>query len=584
MLGVQTTSGVKWRVAVGGAMLALSAVGCGIELEDRDALGDRARDGDQLELRPVTEGERPMMLRGDGIRTPLLTLDELRALPSSGAGSTPADVQALLDPPATYDLSAYQTPIRDQLDRGSCGTFATVAAIEAAYKRTWGLTLDLSEQYMFHVSKSTTLSYPRIYQYENQSSYWYGGGWPTTQYLLPVESLAPYAGYSGCPAGASCTPLNSIPGASALVWAADPAANHVTQQQVDAFEYSPLHIPMAARLDAKYGVATWTDYGGADARNTSLLESLISSNREVVLAFSLNWRRLPSGIWDYDSTVNDGGHAMLLIGYNRTDGYFLAKNSWGGAAYYKLSYRLLQNSSYAAAVVNTVVSPYGAPQAKARWMGKWYQDHEGWRGTLVVRRLTPASNAPVRLGTHYLYGSYANGHSVNGYSIDSNRGHRFYIASGTENPPGELTGQPFEIDQYDNDSNHAAGTVWWDTSGKGGVHLGRSDLVMPYSNTFSTGEWVGTWDLNSNGTLGVLNISSVTATSGDYVLAASLTLGGTVRTVSGTLERARPTIAHLLVDGVNSYTLHYHFWEDRLASGEVTRSGVPRNGVHAVRR
>ena len=532
--------------------------------------------------------DRAYVVRADGQRTPLLTLEELKLMPGQAKDATKDELGVSTVPPPSYDLSAYQTPVRDQLDRGTCGTFATVAAIEAAYKRTWGLTLDLSEQYMFHVAKSTGVSYPRIYLYENQSSYWYGGGWPTTQYMLPLESQAPYAGYTYCPAGASCTPLNSIPGATSLVWAPDPVDNHVTQQQVDDFEYSSLHIPPAARLAARYGVASWTDYNWVDARNTTLLETLISSNKEVVISVDLKWKYLPSGVWDYDPSGSSwGGHAFLLIGYDRVAGTFLVKNSWGGtapAAYLRVSYNFLQNAAYGAATVNSVVNPYGAAQAKAKWIGKWYQDHEGWYGTLVVRRITPVDNSPVRLGTHYLYSSYSNGHSVNGYSQDADHGLRFYVASETENSPGSLTGQPFEVDQYDANANHAAGTVWWAPSGEGGVHLGRSYLGMPYSNTFSISEWLGTWDLSSNGTDGVLTITSVTATAGDYVVGATLVLGGISRTITGTLERSRPTIAHLLVDGVSNYTLHYHFWEDRLASGQVTRTGYVRTGAHAVRR
>lgn len=535
----------------------------------------------------VEEDGRPYVVRADGGRIPLLTADELLEMhaPVETTGAEAFNVFAV--PPASYDLSAYQTPVKDQMDRGTCGTFATVAAIEAAYRRIHGVTLDLSEQYMFHVAKSTGVSYPRIFQYENQSSYWYGGGWPTTQYMLPTEASAPYAGYRSCPSGTTCTPLDSIPGASALVWAADPAENRVTQQQVDDFEYSPLHIPAAARNTARYGVASFSDYSATDARNTTLLETLISSNKEVIISVDTKWKTLPSGILDWDPTATGGGHVVLLIGYDRTAGYFLVKNSWGGtapAAYLKFSYNFVRNAAYGAATVNSVVSPSSSAQAKAKWIGKWYQDHEGWRGTMVVRRITPVSNSAVRLGTYYASGSYASGHSVNGLSLDGNRGLRYYVASETENAPGTLTGQRFEADQYDWTPEHAAGTVWWGTTGEGGVRLGRSSFSMPYSNTFATSEWVGTWDVNNNGNTGVLTITSVTATSGDYVVNASLVMGGVSRTITGTVERARPTIAHFVVDGVNNYTLHYHFWEDRLASGSVTRTGVVRNGVHAVRR
>lgn len=564
--------------------LTLGLAGCTDELLDETEPSQAQADDDAVDdPTPVEEDGRSYVLRNDGSKIPLLTREELIDTSARVDDATEAIIPYDL-PPAAYNLSAYQTPIKDQLDRGSCGTFATVAAIEAAYKRTHGLTLDLSEQYMFHVAKSTGVSYPRIYLYENQSSYWYGGGWPTTEYMLPTEAYAPYAGYGRCPAGAACTPLDTIPGATALVWRAEPALNTVTQQQVDDFEYSPLHVPPAARNNAKYGVASFSDYGYDDARNTSLLESLIASNKEVVISVDLKWRLLPSGIYDYDSTARGGGHVFLLIGYDRAAGYFLVKNSWGGTSYLKVSYNFLRNAAFAAATVNTVVSPSAAPQAKAKWMGKWYQDHEGWYGTLVVRRITPPSNGPVRLGTYYADGSYASGRSVNGYSIDSNTGLRLYVAAETENAPGTLTGQRFDVDQYAWNPEHAAGTTWWGTTGEGGVHLGRSYMRMPYSNTFSPGEWVGTWDLNSNGNTGVLTITSVGPTSGDYVVNATLLMGGVWRTVTGTVERARPTIAHLTVDGVNNYTLHYHFWEDRLTSGNVTRTGYVRTGVHAVRR
>lgn len=576
----------KW-ICVASVAASVGLSGCLTDEAVLDGAGETESFGDDGALPahdavPIKFGARSFIERLDGSRIPLLRPDEMER-PVAGAVGPSVPGPTYLVAPATADLSAYQTPIKNQLDRGTCGSFATVAAIEAAYKRTWGLTLNLSEQYMFHVAKSTGVSYPRIYQYENQSSYWYGGGWPQTDYWLPLESDAPYAGYTGCPAGAACTPLNSIPGASALVWAASPADNRVTQKQVDDWEYSPLHIPANARNNARYGITSFTNYDTAQSRDTALLESLIASQKEVVISVDLKWVYGADSVYHYSATGAGGGHVFLLIGYNRSQGWFLVKNSWGESGYLKVGYDFIRNASFGAAVVNAVVPPSAGAQAKAKWMGKWVQDHDGWPGTLVIRRLTNPANAPTRLGTYYASGAYTSGHSANGLSIDADRGLRYYVAAEVENAPGALTGQRFEADQYDSAPTHAAGSAWFGTDGIAGLHLGRAALPMVYSNTFSTAEWVGTWDLDLNGTRSVLAISAVTATAGDYNLSATVSFAGTTRAVTGTLERARPGIAHLVIDGAN-VTLRYHFWEDKLASGFTLRTGYARAGAHAVRR
>ena len=47
--------------------------------------------------------------------------------------------------PTAVDLSSGQTPVRNQGQRGNCFIHATVAAMEAAYKRAGYGDLDLSE-------------------------------------------------------------------------------------------------------------------------------------------------------------------------------------------------------------------------------------------------------------------------------------------------------------------------------------------------------------------------------------------------------------------------------------------------------
>src|SRR5262245_19262897 len=77
------------------------------------------------------------------------------AAPPANQTNTPTPRRLL---PPRVDLSGNQTPIRDQGGRDTCTVFAMTAAIEAAYKRLYGLNLDLSEQYFNHVQKAFWLN------------------------------------------------------------------------------------------------------------------------------------------------------------------------------------------------------------------------------------------------------------------------------------------------------------------------------------------------------------------------------------------------------------------------------------------
>ena len=72
-----------------------------------------------------------------------------------------------------FSLARYQTGFRDQRGRETCYSFASCAAMEAAYKRSSGLELELSAQYNFHMNKVTEL-FPGYATdarpYENNSS------------------------------------------------------------------------------------------------------------------------------------------------------------------------------------------------------------------------------------------------------------------------------------------------------------------------------------------------------------------------------------------------------------------------------
>jgi hypothetical protein len=55
--------------------------------------------------------------------------------------------------PADQDLRGILTPVRNQLHRGTCVAFATIALLESKILRDTGQSVDLSEQYAYYVAR-----------------------------------------------------------------------------------------------------------------------------------------------------------------------------------------------------------------------------------------------------------------------------------------------------------------------------------------------------------------------------------------------------------------------------------------------
>ncbi len=538
--------------------------------------------------------------------------------------------------PSYYSLDSYQTPIRNQESRNTCFDFAAVAALEAAYKRSFSLNLDLSEQYTHHLYKSTPFNQDQLtkgFHYENQASYWEFGDIYYTldllkNYRIPAEDGQAHAGrtWTGgyplptyetgpVPIGNGTTYrykyemdklLSDNTAAAGLMATDNPDTSPVTQANVDAWEYSPTYMPWQSAVDCRYGVTGFTWLGDGTDVSTSTLEQTLLSGKEVVISMDLFWKSTTSGgvtTMDYNATLkadvdagrkkHPGNHAVLLIGYDRTNQIFFFKNSWGGTSYLRTTYDFMAKCLTRAVVVDGVVDPNAGTQVGERWLGRWNMDHDGWKGQLVVRRLPDAANDPVRLGS-YIDGNGAS-HDVNGWLTDGGQGIVFFMAGGDQvTSSGQQAGQRFEAHTYGWEPSNAAGSTTWNNDAYG-LFLSRDPIPGQYHAGFDRSLWVGTWDMDHDGWHGALSISRVYDRRlyvGGRIISfpafdATYTAGdGTVYRVAGSLSFGKTWQASFTIPfpgNSQPFNVNFHTWESNVFSGSTVWNGTTF-GVHAIKR
>jgi hypothetical protein len=262
-------------------------------------------------------------------------------------------------------LAQWQTPIRAQGDRGTCYAFAVCAAMEAAYRRQFGVSLDLSEQFAFHINKAGELyggfeTDPR--QHENNSSMWgfqgdSGLALKLVRTGIPSEADAPYL-----TDGQMAPVCAGIPSAKGLT---DTADDNLAQEVLDAFEFAEGHVPLASRYKSRYRVESASFL--PDSPTKEQIQAVIASGHEVI--------------------ADIPGHCVLIVGYDNVAGEWLIKNSWGGTDLVRAEFGdPFWGAVGGAAYITSVAAP--AVQKDDWWLGSWNMDHDGWRGRLVIRRHT----------------------------------------------------------------------------------------------------------------------------------------------------------------------------------------------------
>lgn len=363
-----------------------------------------------------------------------------------------------------------------QGSRGSCWAFAGIAALEAAYARK-GIRVDLSEQYVFSLSKAheNHVSGPGIHSlvgFQGSSdivhhlAYW----------AVPLSRHAPYIDQPQLKALA-----DAIPGTGRALT----GAGGGTKEQADWFEFDLRTIPLTSRWSAQYKVekfATLTNFTNAD------LKRVLSAGHDVVV--------------DVNDKVNGGGHALLVFGFDDATQTFDIKNSQSLPGFASMRYSgdpqfdILYGTAYYITEVSAV-----ATQWPAMWMGRWETDHDGWRGRLVLRRFLdiranvgpPGPGNRISLGTWY--GRDGRVLDVVGHFVDGGRGLLC-----------DIGGQPFELYLHSRDPYRAAGRCAWNGTWYG-VVLSRGTAVGAGSG-FDRLETIGQWDTVHDGWRGQLRIGA----------------------------------------------------------------------------
>ena len=189
----------------------------------------------------------------------------------------------------------YVSAVTNQKKCGSCWAFAMTAGLESNVLRTQNSSgpVDLAEQVMLSCSGVGSCN----------------GGTLNASFLqetgLPDESAYPYTATDG-----SCD--TAAPG-----W-----------------------------QSTAHKIAAW----GSVSKTLKAIKTAINENGPLPTAFYVyeDFMHYKSGVYSYTTGKKLGGHAVLLVGYNDPEQYFIVKNSWGTGwgenGFFKIAYSEMSNS------------------------------------------------------------------------------------------------------------------------------------------------------------------------------------------------------------------------------------------------
>ncbi len=236
-----------------------------------------------------------------------------------GDAAASESVEMMASLPNSVDRRTVQSSVKNQRERGTCVAHASCGCLESFPH----IPDDLSEQYLHY-----------------KFNEFIGRSHDADQGLKTTDAAI----YLARSAGRICEE-NQWP----YMYQKD------INLQVHDGVYGP---PNEAEKHQAFGITSYkiiTDKGsvGDSIKNTRYLEALVYQGYNIVIGTWVSWDDKDNdGILDpvldgNGDPIGKGGHAMLVVGYNRSAQYFIVKNSWdaswGHNGYAYLHYDLIRS-------------------------------------------------------------------------------------------------------------------------------------------------------------------------------------------------------------------------------------------------
>jgi C1A family cysteine protease len=208
--------------------------------------------------------------------------------------------------PNIVDLRQYCSSIEDQGKLGSCTGNAIAGAIELLHKRQ-NRTLDISRLFIYYYERKFigTVNY-------DSGAYIRDGIKACYTYGAPTENLWPY----------NISKFRMQPHKTAIV---DALKRKVTSYQ-RAVDFNQVIDSITSGYPVTIGFNVYSSFDSPAVAKTGIMP-YPNVNKERLL----------------------GGHAVLIVGYNKTNNTFIVRNSWGtrwgDKGYFYMPFKVIQNTS-----------------------------------------------------------------------------------------------------------------------------------------------------------------------------------------------------------------------------------------------